>query len=71
MGIERWTDSIQWGPSRVRDVSTNHCHCFRRRISDTILSLGILVLCREEGDPTRVGSCNLGFFRRNVSLYLS
>jgi hypothetical protein len=21
LGIERWTDSIRWGPSRVRDVS--------------------------------------------------
>lgn len=29
LGIERWTDSIRWGPSRVRDVSGRPSH-FRR-----------------------------------------
>jgi hypothetical protein len=39
MGIERWTDSIQWGPSRVRDVSIMIL-CSGRRFadSDVILS---------------------------------
>ena len=24
LGIERWTDGIRWGPSRVRDVNFSH-----------------------------------------------
>jgi hypothetical protein len=47
LGIERWTDGIRWGPSRVRDVSHQRNRVMACCLTLTLLFTGISVLSRE------------------------
>ena len=64
LGIERWTDSIRWGPSRVKDVSTNHdlatISSFYRILS------GVLILSWKERLACQFGTYDIGFGLLNV-----
>lgn len=53
VGIERWTDSRSWGPSRVRDVR-QPCLGYRRHLLFSTIFPGISLLPGEGTIASRI-----------------